>query len=87
MSNQVTFYDRFDAVVLLSAPAEVIFERVGSRTTNDYGKTAAERELILHHLASVEPRLRASCTHQIDGSRPLEEVVDALVSIASAERQ
>jgi dephospho-CoA kinase len=82
MSNQVTFYDRFDAVVLLSAPAEVIFERVGSRTTNDYGKTAAERELILHHLAAVEPRLRTTCTHEVDASKPIEEVVDALIAIA-----
>jgi len=28
VSNQGKFYDRFDAVVLLSAPAEVILERI-----------------------------------------------------------
>jgi hypothetical protein len=44
MSNQGKFYDRFDAVVLLSAPAEVILERVDRRTTNDYGKSARERD-------------------------------------------
>ena len=82
MSNQVKFYDRFDAVVLLSAPAEVILDRIERRTTNDYGKTAAERTLVLHHLASVEPRLRATCTHELDASKPLEEVVDGLVAIA-----
>ena len=84
MSNQGKFYDRFDAVVLLSAPAEVILDRIERRTTNDYGKTAAERALVLHHLASVEPRLRATCTHELDASRPLEEVVDALVGIAGS---
>src|SRR5437763_870555 len=36
MSNQGKFYDCFDAVVLLSAPAEVILDRVDQRTTNDY---------------------------------------------------
>ena len=82
MSNQGKFYDRFDAVVLLSAPAEVILGRIDRRTTNDYGKTAAERALVLHHLATVEPRLRATCTHEVDASRPLEEVVDALIGIA-----
>ena len=82
MSNQSKFYDRFDAVVLLSAPAEVILDRIERRTTNDYGKTAAERALVLHHLESVEPRLRATCTHEVDASRPLEEVVDVLVGIA-----
>jgi len=81
MSNQGKFYDRFEAVVLLSAPAEVILDRIEHRTTNDYGKTPAERELVLHHLASVEPRLRATCTHELDASRPLEEVVDALIAI------
>jgi hypothetical protein len=81
MSNQGKFYDRFDAVVLLSAPAEVILDRIEHRTTNDYGKTPAERALVLHHLASVEPRLRATCTHELDASRPLEDVVDALIAI------
>jgi hypothetical protein len=81
MSNQGKFYDRFDAIVLLSAPAEVILERVESRTTNDYGKGLGERDLILFHLDSVEPMLRATCTHEIDASRPVEEIVDALIAI------
>lgn len=80
--NQVKFYDRFDAVVLLSAPAEVILDRIAHRTTNDFGKTIAERELILNDLAIVEPLLRAGSTHELDASLPLDEVVDALVAIS-----
>jgi thymidylate kinase len=83
MSNQGKFYDRFDAVVLLSAPAEVILDRVDRRTTNDYGKTSRERELILFHLATVEPLLRATATHELDAGRPVTEVVDALIEIAA----
>jgi adenylate kinase family enzyme len=83
VSNQGRFYRDFDAVVLLSAPADVLLARVGSRTTNPYGRTAAERALILEHLADVEPRLRATCTHELDASRPLDEVVGALVAIGS----
>ena len=83
MSNQGRFYDRFDAVVLLSAPAQVIVERVDRRTTNDYGKTARERDLILRHLEEVEPLLRATSTHELDASRLLTEVVDALEEIVS----
>jgi shikimate kinase len=82
--NQVAFYDRFDAVVLLSAPADVVLDRIGRRTTNPFGKAPAERELILHDLATVEPLLRASCTHELDASRPLDEVVGALISISRA---
>jgi hypothetical protein len=34
-------------------------------------------------LREIEPLLRATCTHEIDASRPLAEVVDRLVEIAS----
>jgi adenylate kinase family enzyme len=80
--NQGKFYDQFDAIVLLSAPAEVILDRIASRTTNDWGKTPAERQLIVHQLATVEPLLRAGCTHELDASKPLAEVVAALIEIA-----
>jgi shikimate kinase len=66
VSNQGRFYDRFDAVVLLSAPASVLLSRLKSRTTNPYGKTAAQRETVLRDLAEVEPLLRRSCTHEIE---------------------
>ena len=58
MRNQAKFYDRFDAVVLLSAPADVILDRVARRTTNDYGKSPLERAMILADLAKIEPLLR-----------------------------
>ena len=81
--NQSKFYDRFDAVVLLSAPADVILDRIARRTTNNYGKTPVERAMILDDLAKVEPLLREGCTHELDASRPLAEVVADLVAIAS----
>jgi hypothetical protein len=58
----------------------VIHERVERRTTNDYGKGPGERDLIRSHLATVEPRLRATCTHEIDASGP-PEVVSALIAV------
>ena len=81
--NQSKFYDRFNAVVLLSAPADVILDRIARRTTNSYGKTAVERAMIVDDFASVEPLLRESCTHELDASRPLDEVVADLAAIAS----
>jgi len=83
VGNQSTFYERFDAVVLLSAPVDVILDRIANRTTNDYGKTPVERAMILDDLANVEPLLRASCTHELDASRPLNDVVADLIAIAS----
>ena len=81
VSNQGRFYDRFDAVVLLSAPADVLLSRIETRTTNPYGKTAAQRELVLHHLAEVEPLLRRACTHEIDATQPLDDVVMQLAEL------
>jgi dephospho-CoA kinase len=83
VANQGRFYPRFDAVVLLSAPVEVILERVAGRDTNDSGKTDAERELILRDLATVEPLRRAGATAEIDTRVPLDVVADELERIAS----
>ena len=81
--NQDKFYDRFDAVVLLSAPADVLLERVALRSTNEYGKTPLDRAEILADLAEIEPLLRQGCTHELDASRPLVDIVAALLAIAS----
>ena len=81
VSNQGRFYPQFDAIVLLSAPADVLVERLAHRTTNEYGKDPEERALILRQLAEVEPLLRATCTHELDATRRLDEVVADLVRI------
>ena len=54
------------------------------RKTNEFGKSDAERDRILHDLATVEPLLRAVATAEIDTRAPLAEVVDALERIADA---
>jgi hypothetical protein len=82
-TNQGRFYPSFDAVVLLSAPVDVLLERIERRTTNPYGKSPEERALVLTHVAEVEPLLRATCTHELDASRPLAEVVAALAELAN----
>ena len=81
VSNQGHFYAQFDAVVLLSAPIEVLLHRLETRTTNDYGKTADECALILNHIAEVEPLLRAGCTHEVDTTQSIGDVVAQLVEI------
>src|SRR5688572_13967021 len=56
--NQGRFYPRFDHVVLLTAPADVIVERLATRTTNPYGKRPEEVARVLNLLDTVEPMLR-----------------------------
>jgi hypothetical protein len=72
---------RFDAIVLLSAPAEVLLSRIANRRTNRYGKLPAEQELILRHLVEVEPVLRRTCVHELDATEPLAMIVDQLVEV------
>jgi hypothetical protein len=61
----------------------VLLDRIDTRTTNDYGKTPQDRHLILGHLAEVEPLLRATCTHEMDATQPIEAVVAQLVLIGA----
>ena len=77
-TNQGAFYPRFEHVVLLSAPAEVMLARIATRTTNPYGQDPASRAMVLRDLAEVEPLLRATATAEIDASAPLASVVAAL---------
>ena len=83
VSNQGRFYPRFDAIVLLAAPAEVLLRRIATRTTNNYGKRRSERDLILRHLAAVEPLLRATCTHELDATQPIDVLVEQLIAIGT----
>jgi dephospho-CoA kinase len=82
VANQGRFYPRFDAVVLLSAPADVILDRVAARATNDFGKSDAERKKILEDLLSVEPLLRAGASAEIDTRRLLDDVAAELERLA-----
>ena len=81
VSNQGRFYSRFDEVVLLTAPAAVLLQRIEKRTTNSYGKRPEERETVLRDLAEVEPLLRRTCTVEIDATQPLTSIVDQLAEL------
>jgi RNase adaptor protein for sRNA GlmZ degradation len=82
VANQLAVYGRFDAVVLLSAPIDVILDRVADRA-NPFGATAEERTKIASDLAAFEPSLRASADRQIVTTAPAPELVAALEQIAT----
>ncbi len=86
VANQRALYDRFDAVVLLSAPVDVLLERVTDRA-NSFGSTSEDRAKIASDLATYEPLLRAGADHEIVTTAPIAEVVSALEQVASAARR
>lgn len=75
--------DRFDAVVLLSAPVGVLLHRLATRTTNGYGRSADERARVLADLAEVEPLLRRGAAAEVRTDRPLDEVVAAVLAVVA----
>lgn len=78
--NQGHFRDRFDHVVLLSAPPEVIIERLRTRANNPYGKDPAELAETLENLKLFEPLLRRSATLEVVTTVPVPEVADVVLT-------
>ncbi|MDT5332506.1 MAG: hypothetical protein QOF31_3803, partial [Mycobacterium sp.] len=69
--NQVVFYPLFDHIVLLSTPAEVLIERLTTRTTNPYGKDPVQVEETLGYLETVEPLLREAAALEVVTTVPV----------------
>lgn len=86
VENQGNFYDRFEAVVLLSAPVEVLIERVSVRTNNPYGKAETEQSVIRQQVLDVEPLLRQGATLELDGRRPFSELAEAVEHLIASSR-
>ena len=80
-SNQRKFYAQFDHVVLLSAPAELIVERLATRTNNPYGKRPDELARVLWHLETVEPLLRRGAALEVDTSAPVAQVTETILGL------
>ena len=82
--NQVRFHPRFDVIILLSAPAEILAERLASRTSNSYGKTPGELRRVFDDLQVIEPLLRNAADYEISTTMPLNDVVTAVLRLIGA---
>jgi shikimate kinase len=85
VENQGRFYDRFEHVVLLRAPLNVLIERVRSRTNNPYGKTPEQQAEIARYVDTVEPLLQHGATVELDGQRPVFELADTIQDLLTQE--
>jgi shikimate kinase len=83
VANQGSFYDRFEHVVLLSAPVEVLLARVGTRINNPYGREPDQRAEIVRYVATVEPLLRRGATLELDGRKKPAELADIIERLAT----
>jgi hypothetical protein len=78
--EQVEF--TWDMKVLLTAPQEVILDRLRTRSGNTYGRSSIEQEQVLADLANVEPLLRRTADLIIETTIPLSAVVNEILSAA-----
>jgi dephospho-CoA kinase len=79
--NQARFRSEFDHVILLSAPADVLLDRLANRAGNSYGKAPEELSRILADLAAIEPLLRRAADHEVCTTAPLSEVVATVLRL------
>lgn len=84
VENQPQFYDRFDCVILLSAPVETLIERVSHRTNHPYGRTPEQQEEIRSYASAVEPLLRRGADVELDGRQPVNALADAIEALRPA---
>ncbi|WP_457123789.1 AAA family ATPase [Microbacterium sp. A588] len=79
--NQARFYNRFEHVWLLSAPVDVLLDRVRARTNNPYGRSAQDQEEIRRYVIEVEPLLRSGADLELDGRRSVDDLADEVESL------
>jgi len=84
VANEIAVWDLFSKVVLLSIDEATMRERVARRTTSDFGKNEHELNLMLGWIKSVDDDYRHYGAVVIDGTQPLNEVVDKIIHVVGA---
>jgi len=78
-SNMSKFYSSFAHVVLLTAPASTIVERLQTREGNIYGRSPEELERVLRLQQTIEPLLREKADLEIDTSTPHPSTAESIL--------
>jgi shikimate kinase len=74
--NQGRFYNRFEHVIYLYVPLEVLLDRARARSNNPYGKTAEQQADIAKYVVEVEPLIRRTATLALDGLMPVHVLAE-----------
>ena len=77
--NMVDFLSDFDSIVLLTAPSDVLIERVKTRENNPFGHKPADLERISFDIEHIEPRLKNIADVEIRTDEDLELVMAQLL--------
>lgn len=80
--NMGRLFSLIDCIILLSAPLEIIVERLETRSPGEYGHVAEELRKIVDLISTVEPLLRKSADHEIDTRKSVRATVDEILQIS-----
>ena len=84
-ANEQEVWHLFSAVIYLAIDEATLRLRLGTRTSNDFGKSPHELAAILEwHKVGVD-RYRSFGAVIVDATQPLRNVVDDVIDIATAE--
>jgi dephospho-CoA kinase len=79
--NMAQLFPLIDVVILLSAPAATIMERLRARSPGSYGSVAEERRRVSDLISTIEPLLRKSADYEIDTRRSIHATVDEILRV------
>jgi len=85
LDNYNELLDLFDGIVALNTDDETLKLRLRTRTTGDWGKQEHELQHTLGRHRTVYDQYRDMGAKIIDATKPVEQVIDEIVQIASSK--
>lgn len=82
VANETEVWNLFSKVLYLLVDETTVQARLSSRTDNDFGKEAHELAAIIGWLRNAEADYRRFGAGIIDATRPLEQVVNDIISLS-----
>ena len=79
VENEIEVWDLFDRVACLVVDDDTVTHRLATRTTNAFGKHATDLDRVLGWNRDMESSYRGFGAVTIDGTRPVGEVVEAVL--------
>jgi len=79
-ANQSKFYPDFHKIFLLTASDQIIRHRLGTRTNNYFGRHPLDLQRVIGRHQQFDDELKAVGAIIIDASKPIEQMVDDILS-------
>ena len=86
VANEPDVWDLFDRVGCIVIDDDTVMHRLATRTTNEFGKHPEDLARVLGWNRDVESLYRQRGATIIDGTRPITEVVDAVLRLGDGAR-